>query len=146
MNTDEIAYALRDRCDEQFLGVFAADQLPVSLPPQRPLLLVCNTDPINKSGRHWVCIRVDVIGEYFDSLGESVPIAFSRFLDRFCGTWIASEKRLQSVISYYCGHYCIFYCLYRSIGYTLRDILDCFSSDTGLNDYMAHTFVCRGIM
>jgi len=45
MNTEEIEQALR-RCDE-FGGVFAADDLP-----DRPRLLVVNTDPVHRLGRH----------------------------------------------------------------------------------------------
>ena len=146
MNTDEIEFALRNKCLEQFLGVFAADKLPSQLPASRPLLMVCNTDTSDKEGRHWICIRIDAVGEYFDSLGGDVPLVFKRYLNRFCTSWQTNVKQLQSAVSYYCGHYCIFYCLYRSIGYSLQDILDVFSTDTGLNDVIVHTFVCRGIM
>ena len=52
MNTVEIEWALRS-CSE-FDGVFAVDELP-----ENPRLLVVNTDPINRPGRHWVCICVE---------------------------------------------------------------------------------------
>jgi hypothetical protein len=145
MNSDEIEFVLRNRCGAQFLGVFASNQLPAKLPAERPLLMVCNTDASNKEGQHWICIRIDAVGEFFNSLSGPVPAVFKSYLNKHCKTWITNDKQLQSAVSYYCGHYCIFYCLYRSIDYSLKDILDCFSGDTGLNDYMAHTFVCRGI-
>ena len=51
--------------DEDFDGVFSADSLP-----EKPRLLVVNTDPANQPGRHWVCMSVkDGYGEYFDSFG-----------------------------------------------------------------------------
>ena len=57
----EIEWALRS-CSESD-GVFAADELP-----ENPRLLVVNTDPINRPGRHRVCICVENgYREYFDS-------------------------------------------------------------------------------
>ena len=79
MNTEEIEQALR-RCGE-FDGVFAADDLP-----DRPRLLVVNTDPAHRPGRHWVCIYVgdDRRGEYFDSLGQPPTADFESYLNRHC--------------------------------------------------------------
>ena len=50
-------------------GVFSSDRLPT-----KPRLLVCNTDPSDESGEHWIAIYVDDDGhyaEYFDSLGRA---------------------------------------------------------------------------
>ena len=113
MNTDEIEFVLRNRCGEQFLGVFAADRLPAELPAQRPLLMVCNTDGSDKEGSHWVCLRIDTVGEFFNSLGGAVPPVFKRYLNKRTKRWITNDVQLQSSVSYYCGHYCIFYCLYK---------------------------------
>jgi len=48
MNSDEIERFLGRRLVD-FDGVFSIDTLP-----DRPRLLVCNTDPSDKPGRHWV--------------------------------------------------------------------------------------------
>ena len=147
MNADAINNVLRARC-RGFLGVFAADRLPSRLPPTRPILLVANIDAHDKPGQHWVALYIgrDSRGEYFDSLAQKPIDRFKRYLDRFCNSWIQNERQLQSAVSYFCGHYAIFYCLYRSLGYSLGDILNCFGRDTGLNDYIVHNVVCRGIM
>ena len=58
MNMDEIEEFLRRRRVPNFDGVFSIDTLP-----DRPRLLVCNTDPSDKPGRHWVAIYVDDDGE-----------------------------------------------------------------------------------
>ena len=68
MNSDEIERFLSRRLSD-FDGVFSIDTLH-----DRPRLLVCNTDPSDKSGRHWVAIYVDDDGnrgECFDSFGRT---------------------------------------------------------------------------
>jgi hypothetical protein len=66
MNTTEIDRFVRgdDACCGIFQGVFSAGTLP-----EKPRLLVGNTDPSDKSGNHWVTIFVDSAGrgDYFDS-------------------------------------------------------------------------------
>jgi hypothetical protein len=145
MNSEQIESALSGRCRGQFLGVYAKDTLPSRLPAQRPILLVCNTDKKSRPGTHWVSIFVDKDGkgEYFDSFGRAPGVIFARFLNRNCRVWVYNERQLQSVASYFCGQYCIFYCLYKSIGYDMNFIRSCFTRDTGFNDSLVHTFVCR---
>ena len=53
-----------------------------------------------------------------------------------------NDKTLQSVISKFCGHYCVFYCLFKCMYYDIVAITDAFTSDTALNDYLVHKFVC----
>jgi len=135
MNTDEIERKLSRRID----GVFSIDTLP-----DKPRLLVCNTDPSDKPGQHWVCIHVeDGRGEYFDSFGRRPTTLFERYLNRHCCSWTFNDRQLQSVVSKFCGHYCIYYCMLRSRGVDMRKIVSSFSSDTGLNDALVHGFVCR---
>ena len=50
MNSQEIDRFLRARLRD-FDGVFSVDNLP-----DDPRLLVCNTDPSDKPGRHWIAI------------------------------------------------------------------------------------------
>ena len=45
MNTEEIDRALRQTCAKDFDGVFSADTLP-----EKPRLLVANTDPLADPG------------------------------------------------------------------------------------------------
>ena len=145
MNTNDIIGLLAKRCKDNFLGVFPCDRLPQRLPPRRPLLLVCNTDPHDEPGEHWIVIYVGANsnGEYFDSLGATAPLIFKPFLDKHCAKWCSNVMQTQSVLSKFCGHYCVFYCLFKCLDYSLSDILNCFSSDTALNDLMVHKFVCN---
>ena len=65
MNTDQLDRTIRLYA-KRFDGVFSSDCLPT-----KPRLMVCNTDPSDESGEHWIAIYVDDgghYGEYFDSL------------------------------------------------------------------------------
>ena len=53
MNSDEIDRFLRRRLRD-FDGVFSVDNMP-----KDPHLLVCNTDPSDKPGRHWIAIYIE---------------------------------------------------------------------------------------
>jgi len=140
MNTDEIERLLSRRIKD-FDGVFSIDTLPLN-----PRLLVCNTDPSDKPGRHWVCICIeDGRGEYFDSFGRRPNDAFERYLNRHCSYWTFNDKQLQSVISSFCGYYRAYFCLCRSRGLDMRKIVNSFTTDTAYNDALVHAFICRVI-
>lgn len=142
MDARKIENLLRKRCGRIFLGVFAIDRLPQRLPPRRPLLLVCNTDPHDEPGEHWITLFIDNHGEYFDSFGREPPHIFKSYLDKYCTDWIRNDRPLQSVLSSFCGHYCVFYCLYKCLNFDILTIVNIFSNDTALNDYIVHRFVC----
>jgi len=138
MNTEEIDRILR-RYVRDFDGVFSADTLP-----EKPGLLVCNTDASDKPGQHWICMHFENgRGEYFDSFGRRPTANFERYLNRHCSSWTFNRRQLQSVISKFCGHYCIYYCMLRSRGIDMPKIVNSFTADTGLNDVLVHGFVCR---
>jgi len=144
MNATKIQDLLRKRCGSIFLGVYAVDRLPHPLPPRRPLLLVCNTDKHNE-GEHWIVLFIDMKDEIFDSLGERPARTFKLYMDTYCNSYIANERQLQSITSYFCGHYCIYYCLMKCLNYSLHEIVTAFSSDTELNDMIVHKFVCDNL-
>ena len=156
MNVDEIHNALMPKCRGQFLGVYACDRLPRSLPNRRPLLIVANTDPHDMPGQHWIAMHfgADAKGEYFDSLGQPTPQIFKRYLSKYCISWKPIGRQLfrlysissRSIISFYCGHYVIYYCLYRSLGYSMERLISVFAHDTALNDALVHSLVCGHLM
>jgi len=88
-----------------FRGVFSCDTLPETLVYG---LIVCNTDPHDKPGEHWIAMYIDGgRGEYFDSFGRAPAKVFKDYLNRYCNTWIFNERQLQSICSRFCGHYCV---------------------------------------
>jgi hypothetical protein len=119
-------------------GVFSSD----TLPEDGGGLMVCNTDPHYKPGRHWIAMYVDRQGEYFDSFGRPPAAPFRDYMDEQCEHWICNERQLQSVASPFCGHYCVFYCMLRSLGVDLRKIVASLTDDTGFNDVLVHGFIC----
>jgi hypothetical protein len=143
MNSEQINSTLKTRCGDQFYGVYSKDALPRNLPSRRPLIIVCNTDPSNQPGEHWVALYIDSHGEYFDSFGRKPEKTFERFMNKHCTAWTFNDKQLQSIVSYFCGQYCVFYALYRSIGFDMNSVISCFTSDTGVNDFIVHKFICR---
>ena len=145
MDSNKIKQQLTTRCGRTFLGVFPIDRLPETLPPRRPLLLVCNTAKHDSSGEHWVVLFIDTVGEYFDTFGQPPPRTFKLYLERYCNSFTFNTKTIQSVVSYSCGHYCIYYCLMKMLAYKMDDIITVFSSDTFLNDFIIHRFVCNGL-
>jgi len=138
MNSDEIDRFLRRRL-RHFDGVFSVDNLP-----EHPHILVCNTDPSDKPGRHWIAIYVDHEGrgDFFDSFGRRPNADFERYMNRHCLSWNFNDRQLQSVVSKFCGHYCIYFCIARSNGNDMRKIVRKLTSDTGLNDMLVHAYVC----
>jgi hypothetical protein len=143
MNTLEIeAFIAGDRqCAAVFQGVFSADTLPPN-----PRLLICNTDPSYKPGRHWIAIYVDEergIGEFFDSFGRRPSYEFERYMNEHCRYWTFNNRQLQSIISSFCGFYCCFYCMFRCRGFNMNNIANRFTKDTSFNDSIVHGFVCN---
>lgn len=141
MNTRDIDRFVRsdETCRATFQGVFSVDTLP-----EKPRLLVCNTDPATWPGEHWVAIFADSKrrGEYFDSFGRKPPAVLERYMNEHCIDWVYNARQLQSVVSSYCGFYCCFYCMFRCRGFDLTRIVNLFTRDTGFNDSIVRGFVC----
>jgi hypothetical protein len=139
METREIDRFVRENCRGIFQGVFSADTLP-----ENPRLLVCNTDPSNRPGTHWIAICVsNGRGEYFDSFGRKPPETFEHYMNENCTDWIFNTRQLQSIASSYCGFYCCLYCVFKCKGFDLTRIVNMFTRDTGFNDSIAYGFVCN---
>ena len=79
MNGFQVETLIRRFCRDKFQGVYSCDTLP-----PKPELLVCNTDPHDKPGTHWIAIYVDKNGrgEYFDSFGMEPPVVAVRLRRR----------------------------------------------------------------
>ena len=142
MDSDVIDRVLRKNCTI-YRGVFACDKLPDV--DARPSAIVVNTDPARRPGRHWICIYFDGDGhgEYFDSFGVGPKREFERYMDKNCIAWTINKKRMQSIVSRFCGHYCIWYCIMKSRNVSLNELSNSMSDDTGLNDFLVHRFACK---
>ena len=144
MNTEKINKYCRTYCvGDIYCGVYPSDQLP-PIRKKKPILFICNTDASDREGEHWIAIYVDEnrCGEFFDSFGREPGRPFITYLNKHCIHWTYNASQLQSIISGFCGHYCIFYCYYRSRNLNLNAIVAKFTTDTAVNDYLVHKFVC----
>lgn len=147
MNSTEIERVLRRICGQKFIGVYPKDLLPRRI-DNLPALMVVNTDKSGRPGEHWLAISIDKDGrgELFDSLATPPDAMLSNYMNRHTIAWTHSTRQLQSFASRYCGHYVVFYVAFRSLNYNLNRITMIFSHDTGLNDALIHSFVCRRLM
>jgi hypothetical protein len=107
-----------------FIGVFAADTLPVMV-NRVPASLIVNYDPHNLPGSHWVSCRISKDGViWYDSFGLA-PDANDIILGHrtYFHDWLSTVCRLlqlenywyntadlQSLKSRTCGHYALHFC------------------------------------
>lgn len=126
MNTEGLIHVLNGL--NEFGGVTSVDRLTMK---ERNKFYIVNTDPSYKPGKHWVCIFLSNVPEFFDSLGQP-PLYYDRRFERFViiqgPTYMYNSKRIQSYGSDSCGHYCIYYVVKRAMGFSMRDIVNEFSS------------------
>lgn len=97
-----------------FKGVYSKDTLKYI--SARPPIVVCNTDPSDKPGSHWVLFHFlkDNVVEFFDSLGNEPNFygdEFINFMEKFSNKYIFNKRRIQPKNSSLCGQYCILYAL-----------------------------------
>ena len=70
-----------------FDGLYSIDTLKNI--KQKPKLIICNTEPSNKPGKHWVLFFVDSKNsiDFYDSLGRDVSYygpEFVNFIKKVC--------------------------------------------------------------
>ena len=138
MTTSELWSALvsDNIIQNQFVGVFAADELMYVGNIKRPCLIVVNSDPSWKRGQHWLCIFVPEKAhmpiEFFDSLGRcpnQYSETFVRFLTEHGQKYMYSSIRLQEPNSNMCGEYVLFFAAHRSRGISFVDIVNSAPND-----------------
>ena len=135
MNTKDILNFLECQKLENFIGVFARDQLPVKI--KWPSSLIVNTDKINEKGEHWIGIFFDINGRYdfFDPLGFSPKYHnFDGFIKENCVNYYFNDRRVQDLLSKNCGYFCCLFILKRNQNYTFLRFLKLFFTDYNLND------------
>lgn len=126
---------------QQFFGVFARDgQLP---PMTQTGFYICNLEPANEGGTHWVCILRDITRpyiEYFDSYGLPPDNVHKRR-----GMVIShNDHRIQPFQSSACGYYCIKYAYDRlKRGLSQYDALyrDYDLADQNVNEAVIERFI-----
>ena len=125
----------------QFLGVFAADELPDYIPVGKGLIVNCCKRSL--PGIHWVALyrpsskRI----EFFDSFGRD-PWFYGLNINTF-DTIQYNNVQLQNVFSNVCGLYCILYLFQRVRGNQMSKVVNMFSrNNTTFNDRLVKSKIC----
>ena len=127
LNTLQLVHALthNEITRPYFDGVYASDTLNDI--QQRPRLIICNTDPMDKPGKHWLLFNFteDSGVEMFDSLGRDIH-AYSKNILKCLSKFATLSKilidRVQPINTSLCGHYCLYYAYCRCNGQSMTSI------------------------
>ena len=137
-------YLLSDyHINQLYKGVISSNELFL-IEINTQSIHIVNTDPNYLPGTHWIAIYSHgEICEIFDSLGNKPSTYSWRFSDltNKYQKYIYSTAKLQNNESRLCGVYCIFYCYLKSRGYKIHEIIDYFSRDGEMNDYLMISFM-----
>lgn len=109
-----------------FVRVCACDLLPKTLPKDKDVIIIVNTDTSNKPGEHWELIWIlnnEKHCYFFDSYGLPPTNNYiKRFIKKHAITTNWNKKQLQSFHSFCCGEYC---CLF-ALSITKENGFNCF--------------------
>ena len=111
--------------NKNFDGIYSSDTLKEIT--QKPKLIICNTDPSNKPGKHWVLFFFSENSvDFFDSLGRDIKYYGSVFLD-FIANFVSNYKqclrRTQPIKSDLYGQYCLYYAFAKSNRLCMEEII-----------------------
>ena len=111
--------------NKYFDGIYSSDTLKEIV--DKPDLIICNTDPSNKPGEHWVLFFFrDSSVDFFDLLGRDIKYYGSVFLDfiaNFVDNYKQCIKRMQPIQSDLCGQYCLYYPFAACNGFPMEEIV-----------------------
>ena len=148
MDTQQITNILSNhaKTKHSFLGVFASDELPTSI-PHYPACFIANTDKSSEDGSHWVAFYINSPTSicFLDSYGNP-PMYFEGGISRYVEYYQDLEfnpMRLQSNVTSVCGQYCIYYLYAKCNDHSLNDILLSFVPNQLCNDRKVHHFVTK---
>ena len=122
-----------------FKGVFPADKLP-SVSKQETRAMIVNTDPTGQPGKHWLAIFTQWgCCEVFDSFALPLKTYSNPSLQAWFKQWptrMESNKPLQSLDTFTCGHYGTLFLKARARERSFEDFL---------MPWSAHNFVLNDI-
>ena len=126
----------------QFGAVCAADELPKNV-DKLPSIYIVNTDPASNPGLHWTCIYIGrEVSNFYDPLAQPPQKEFLDFLTRNSESgYLLNTRQLQAFGSETCGHHCLYFAFFRSRGIPMEYIVQSYTPDYALNDWMVQQFV-----
>lgn len=149
MNTKQIWQALTSNnvTEPYFDGVFPADRIKYI--KKKPKLIICNTDPSNKPGKHWVLFYFnDRSVDFYDSLGKDPSHygeEFVNLIQKFSTAYNKVNYRTQPLNSNLCGYYCLYFAYGRCKGYSMEYIVNSMLSSEKVINFVLKKFpnVCK---
>lgn len=148
MNTKQLWQALTENTitEPYFDGIFPIDAL--SDIKSKPRLIICNTDPSDQPGEHWVLFFFEGDNvDFFDSLGKKMNVYgddFSNFAGRFCSHYNWTPIQTQPKGSSLCGHYCLYYAYKRCKGEKMDSIIPSMKSVQNVLKVVSDQFnICK---
>lgn len=111
-----------------FRGIFASNSLPVRV-TRFPSAVVCNTDPIEEKGSHWIVfwLRNETECEFYDSFGrlpEYYDIRLRDFIDRNSFVCVYNNVQVQQDSASTCGFHVLYYLYRRAQGFSMQSSLE----------------------
>ena len=144
MNTKQLWQALSSNPVTQpyFDGVFSVDTLKEI--KTKPELIICNTDPSNKPGKHWLLFLFhNNTVDYYDSLGYDLDYygqEFTEFVKKFVKFYQSSKVRTQPKNSALCGYYCLYFAHGICKGVNMDDIINSMKTSTKIVNFVNKMF------
>ena len=144
MNTKQLWTALT--CNEitnsYFDGVYSIDTL-VDI-KEKPQLIICNTEPSDQEGEHWVLFffAKDSV-DFYDSLGRDITEygpEFITFIKNYTDNFKQCLGRTQPFKSSLCGHYCLYYAYAKCNGNSMEKIIKCIDTPIDVVNFVNKTF------
>ena len=144
MNTKQLwtALTLNAHTNSCFDGIYSSDTLKEI--KYKPKLIICNTDPSNKPGKHWVLFYFEGnTVDFYDSLGKELSYYgddFINFVKRFGSEYNQCTQRTQPVNSSLCGIYCLYYAYGKAHSYGMDKIVNSMITPKHVVDFVKRKF------
>ena len=144
MNTKQLwtALTLNAQTNSCFDGIYSSDTLKEI--KCKPELIICNTDPSHKPGKHWVLFYFEKnTVDFYDSLGKDLSYYgddFINFVKRFASEYNQCTQRTQPLNSSLCGAYCLYYAYGKSHSYTMDKIVNSMITPEHVVDFVKRNF------
>jgi len=148
MDTKQLwnALSLNPVTNKYFDGIYSSDTLKEI--EEKPSLIICNTDPSNKPGEHWILFFFSKNSvDFYDSLGREITYygnVFIDFVKNFAYDCKQCTDRTQPIKSDLCGQYCLYYAFKKCNGLSMEKIINNIPHHDDVVNFVNRTFyICE---
>ena len=148
MNTKQLwtALTLNKVTNSYFDGVYSIDTL-IDI-EKKPKLIICNTEPSDQPGEHWVLFFFEEDSvDFYDSLGRDITDygpSFITFVKNYSNNFKQCLGRTQPLESSLCGHYCLYYAYAKCNGDSMEKIIKSITSPENIVNFVHKSFyICN---